>query len=571
MADPEKAAPSEVMLKAVSIYREGIHNNSLKTDAQADTGINALHELLKIGGEEGVVVQRYISTRLDYKDPEQVGKVDPLNRRLIARMDRVAHKAGLGERTATDEDIAQLEGDIAVVRLLKLYELPKMPAFLRSLPSEAAKKLAEEVDPTPPSSGQGLGAAVRGLFGRGDRAGQSHVYRAITGPSEQPLSPAVARPLHTVPVSPIARRVEEALASAEARSEARAFLGHLDQEASLAPISADFDNFERILRQNGITEEEINSKNNRELVALLRQKVAPQPEPARPIQTVLPAYPLPKISTSVRSSEVVREPNLEEAGKVELTAEDERRLADLHTALDNLEAVRGEVQRAGSQAAPASGPAPAEQHPVPAFLQALRDEPEPTPAPAPDEPEDPLVEATSFNSLLTVGAERLKKRGRFTAELSLDETNEMLTAVLGELFRKLKDTTGDNLAVKNMGVGFWRKSGIGGARVDANITARKFGFPMNINVQTELSNQLDREGNPTGRILGDEPKVNPEQLRGRDVKGTIEKYIGGENINGSVRIGLNDLMRERGAMVEGLKLEFTPNLKLRVNVEGSPV
>ncbi len=168
-----------------------------------------------------------------------------------------------------------------------------------------------------------------------------------------------------------------------------------------------------------------------------------------------------------------------------------------------------------------------------------------------------------------MGAERLKKEGSFTTELSADDVAQMMRQALIQM-REVMEKKGVSAQIKRLVVGINNGEG----SVEADIAASKrvtiINVPAKIFAKFGLVNELDDKRQPTGRLLTSRLEVDPESLYGivRPIE-FLTPYVGGDKINKTFAEVLAREMKKRNAKITGISLMFTPGNKLRVRVQGN--
>lgn len=174
-----------------------------------------------------------------------------------------------------------------------------------------------------------------------------------------------------------------------------------------------------------------------------------------------------------------------------------------------------------------------------------------------------------FLQLLESGALELRNKGSFTTELTPKDLEQMMRQVVAQSEGEMKKK-GVTAQINSLSVQI--TNGKGGV-VTAVKASKKVGFvtpKVDINARFVMENVVDGNRQPTGRLKTTNLEVTPETLfMVIKPKSFLDPHVAGEKINDTFRIVLDTEMQKRGACVSGLRLMFTPENKLRVEVQGS--
>lgn len=173
-----------------------------------------------------------------------------------------------------------------------------------------------------------------------------------------------------------------------------------------------------------------------------------------------------------------------------------------------------------------------------------------------------------FLQLLESGALELRNKGSFTTEFSPKDLEQMMRQVVAQSEEEMKKR-GVTARIDKLNVQIANGKG----KVETGITAsKKVGFmnpKVGITAKFELENVVDDTIQPTGRLKTTDLEVAPETLfMVVKPKDFLAPRVEGEKINDTFRTVLDGAMQLRGARISGLKLAFTPENRLRIEVQG---
>ncbi|EKE05726.1 MAG: hypothetical protein ACD_19C00182G0054 [uncultured bacterium] len=176
---------------------------------------------------------------------------------------------------------------------------------------------------------------------------------------------------------------------------------------------------------------------------------------------------------------------------------------------------------------------------------------------------------SSFVALLENGAMELKKDGVFTTEFSSSDLDKLMRSMLKQSEDEMRKQ-GVTATINRLSVNINNGKG----KVETEINAsKKVGFlnpSVNISATFGLENEVNTEGKPTGKLKTAQLEVLPETLfmvvRPMDF---LAPYVGGDKINATFKQVMDIEMGKRGAKVNEIKLEFTPENRLKIEAKGS--
>lgn len=167
----------------------------------------------------------------------------------------------------------------------------------------------------------------------------------------------------------------------------------------------------------------------------------------------------------------------------------------------------------------------------------------------------------TFEGMLDKAAADLKEKGRYDVELSGQEFEGLARQVFDKFRETWKEDNNVDTTLESLDVNIG--SGEGSISVTLEVKS-----PITARLTAEIGIKNSTEGGLETTTI----KVNPARIMLLiNTEARVAKFIGGRKINSEFKKVLGNQLRERGANLDRLMVEFTENNKLRIDFEGRPI